>query len=94
MGNSELEITCEGQIRLDEFENRTGFPAKASLDELEMFGGRYFASKPIISKDKEIRTEYVFLDPLGNEQEVYVWKRRNGEGNFIIHLEARTTNKY
>ena len=42
---SELEIRSEAEIRLHEFEARTSLPARASLGELELAGGRYFASR-------------------------------------------------
>jgi len=89
-----LEIKSESQIRLMDFESRTGLPPVASLEELELLGGRYFSSKPIQIGSKPSRIEYIFLDPLGVEQEVYVWKRLDCEGDFTIHLETRTTNKY
>ncbi len=89
-----LEITTEGEIRLMDFESRTGLPARASLDELELMGGRYFSSKPIIIDGKTANREYVFLDPSGTEQEVIVYKRMSGEKDFMVHLETRVSNKF
>lgn len=89
-----MKITPEGEIRLSEFEERTGFPAKATLEELECLGGKYFSSKPVIINGEETRREYVFLDPTGTEQEIYIWKRQDNEEIFRIHLESRAINKY
>ena len=90
---SELEIKTEAEIRLKEFEERTGLPARASLSELELMGGRCMTSKPLQRDGKQIIREYVIVDITGMEQEVAIYKRE-GEGDFMIHIEMETKNKY
>ena len=84
----------DSQRGLEGFTERTGLPTIATLQELKDYGGRYFASEPIMMNGKPSRIEYVFLDPDGTERQTYVWKRFNETGDFVIHLETETRMKY
>ena len=89
----DLQIISEIEIKLLEIESRTGFPARASLEELEKIGGRYMASSTIGENGRPIR-EYVILDPTGAEQEVFIYKRESDGNDFLVHLEMNTKMKY
>lgn len=93
MADSKLETTAEAQIRFDLFEARTGLPARATLEELEMSGGRYFGSGSKTSDGKP-KVEYMVVDFSGSEQNIVFYKREAGQEEFVVHLEASLLAKY
>lgn len=87
-------MESEDWMNLQEFEDRTSLPSKASLEELQLMGGKYFKSPPIMINGISSSLEYVLLRRGLFDEEIIIWKRYKEEEEFTIHLEATTRNKY
>ena len=88
-----LDLTVNALLRMQEFELRTGLPAVASLEELELSGGRYLSSRTK-RDDGKPATEYVLVDYTGAGQNILIYKRLEGDERFRIHLETNAKERY
>ena len=81
--------TLTEERTIDNFQERTGFPARATREELQAFGARYLRTDSFEMRGSTHRLEQM---QLGLGENNYMWKRIIPESNgsdapFIIHLE-------